>query len=161
MSTDKRTWVYVLSEPIDGQIADTVKAELKKFTASWSSHGRTVSSEVSIVHRRIILLSAEVEHGTISGCGIDASVNVLEEIVDGLGLKIAPPLSVCYLDHEGSAQVVGRSEFVGLFEQGDVTPETLCVQADVRHIAGASQVNYLLPLGSSWHSRLVGVDATT
>ena len=154
--SDASTWVYVLGHSVAESAAGAILNELEEFMKSWSSHGRTVVGKARIDFSQILIVSAHVEGGTISGCGIDKSVHAVEKILDSHGVGLASSLSVCYIDSDDIAHVVTRDEFRRLHSLGAVTDTTRCVQA-----TADDRQQYLVRLTDSWHSRLLDTASTS
>ncbi len=152
---DRTAWTYVLSTIPDKETRDRILSDLDIFMQGWSSHGRTVEGTAQILHGRLLLVTSAVNSGTISGCGIDASVHTIQQILSKHNLTLAPTLNIAYLDGDGVAQLCTRTEFRSLYERQLVDDNTLCVLAQPAFSAETDQMVVVRPLRKTWHADLV------
>lgn len=129
-----RLWVYVADRTLTADESAQLSAELNGFFSSWLSHGRPVQGDAQLIGNRLLLVTAQLAKGDISGCGIDASVHALEAIGQVVGFKWMGGLMVVYRDAEGAIQVVRRPAFRKMLRIGDVDAETPILNTGLMHV---------------------------
>ena len=155
-----RLWVYVAAEPLSDDVQNQLRKQLDAFLDGWTSHQRPVRGQASIQDDRIVMIAATVDGGNVSGCGIDASVNALEEASDDLGISWASPLDIVYRDASGRVCVTSRPAFRTLVSSGDVTGDTPVFDPSVTRLKALRSGEFERPAADSWHSRIFQIPAT-
>ena len=148
-----RLWVYAADHSLTDEERATLDGALTTFFASWKSHGRPVRGAYDIVAGRFLLIGAIVEDADISGCGIDASVNVVEQAARDLDVDWLSPLHVFYRTPEGSVRAVSRSDFRQLVERGEVTTQTPVFDVSVDTVGALCDGAFEKQAGTSWHAQ--------
>ncbi|NBC01316.1 MAG: hypothetical protein GVY15_10720 [Bacteroidetes bacterium] len=157
MPPEARCWIYTATEPMS---AATQKAFLKRaatFFEDWTSHGRPVHGDAVIRGDRFMIVAAELKGGYISGCGIDASVEMVEQTGEALNVSWLPALMVLYRDPEGTVQHATRSEFRALAKAGEVTSATPVFDPTVNTVGQLRAGAFEQPAHASWHATAFGL----
>jgi len=155
-----RLWVYVAAERLSEDMQDALQDRLDTFLDGWVSHQRPVRGRAVIRDDRIVLIAATVEGGSVSGCGIDASVHALEEASVDLDISWAGPLDIVYRDASGDVCVTSRSAFRDLVADGEVTGETLVLDPSVTRVKALRSGAFERAAADSWHARIFKIPAT-
>jgi len=150
---DARLWVYVAPRSLTDEEQDAVRTRLANFIDGWSSHGRPVDGAADVLHKRFVVLAATLADGSISGCGIDASVHAVDEIAQALDIEWIPTLDIVFRDAAGRVQHCTRAEFQALAEQGTVTVETPVFDPSITTLGALRHGSFEQPAGASWHAR--------
>lgn len=129
-----RLWVYVADRALTSTEAAQLNTQLDSFFSSWQSHGRPVQGAAELLGNRLLLVTAQLAKGDISGCGIDASVHALDAIAPTLGIKWMSGLMVVYRDAEGGIEVVRRPAFRKMLRAGEVDAETLVLNTGLMYL---------------------------
>lgn len=153
MPDEARLWIYAADRPLSARDQQALKQTLDNFTGDWSSHGRSVQGAIAIVEDRFLLLSATVEDGDISGCGIDASTRAIEEAAQEAGFTWLPALKILYRDAEGTVQHCSRQDFKALAKRGDITAQTPVFNTNLTTVGELRAGQFEQPAGQSWHAR--------
>jgi len=147
-------WAYTaerkLSEIEQGALMDLMSG----FQQQWSSHGRTVLSELIILDQQILLIGAAIAQGDISGCGIDKSLNVLESFSGQHGFSWINSLLIPYRSDSGDLKIATRSEFRKLASEGRVHNQTRVLDVSVRRLEDFRSGNFEVTAGNSWHGKV-------
>ncbi len=148
-------WIYAADRTLSSDEADLLTALFDTFQQDWSSHGRKVAGACVVVDRRIVIVAAHVADGDISGCGIDKSLHLLQEVADSRSFNWASALNIVYKDAAGDIEVVPRRQFKVLAEEGRIDAETRVVDLSIRQLGALRSGGIMRPAGSSWHARLL------
>ena len=156
-----RLWIYAADHALTGEERSALDDALTTFFASWKSHGRPVQGAYDIVAGRFLLVGAIVEDADISGCGIDASVNVIEQAARDLDVEWLSPLYVFYRTPEGSVRAVSRSGFRQLVERGEITTQTPVFDVSVDTVGALRDGAFEKPASTSWHAQAFALPEPT
>lgn len=149
-----RVWIYASDRILSPSEEERLVELLGSFCTNWKSHGRPVDSAVAVLERRFAIIAGDIPDGDISGCGIDASVHVLEKAAEELDVNWLPALYVHFRAPDGSTVSVPRSEFRGMAGSGDVGPNTPVFDLSVDTLAALRAGRFEQPGGSTWHGRV-------
>ncbi len=83
---NSRVWYYQADRELSSSEISAVTLELQHNINSWVTHGMPMKGSFKILYNRIILISADVDYQSPSGCSIDSSTRWLKNL--GEELKI-------------------------------------------------------------------------
>lgn len=110
LSPDSRVWVYMSNRSLNKAERTKIEAELKTFCSQWEAHKNGLLASFEILDNQIIVLGADQTHHPNSGCSIDASVRVLKNLQDELGLNFFDRLLVLSKS-ESNVETYSLSQF--------------------------------------------------
>ncbi len=153
---EARCWIYVADRPLTDAEQASLLDHLNTFFGGWASHGRPVHGAAACLEGRFLAVAGMLarDAGSISGCGIDASVHAVEEAAQQLGLTWSSPLLVFYRDTDGTINSLPRSVFKKLVADGTVTAETRVFDVSLMTLGQLRNGAFEKPAGSSWHARV-------
>lgn len=153
---EARVWVVAADRALPTASQNVVDASLGEFFGNWHSHGRKVVASSFISHDRFVIIAAHVPGNTVSGCGIDASVQQLDDIAASVGFGRAGVLDVLYLDGEVVKQV-SRIEFAGLAREGKIDPDTIVFDTAIDSLLQLRNGDFNRRVEDSWHASVFSV----
>jgi len=152
LDSESRVWVYVANTPLSPVVQAELNRTVQEFGANWSSHGRVVVSDFTVMDNQILILSAFVQQGEISGCGIDKSLHVLDQFALRNGFDWVSALSILYRDGEGALVISSRSEFRQLIKSGAVTESTIVLDPSITTLSQLRDGQFEMMAGMCWHA---------
>ena len=155
LSDDAHLWIHAADRDLTDEEAIALGKALDAFKHGWSSHGRPVVSQWQLMDNRVLLVSAEVPEAELSGCGIDKSLHAIDAFAANSGFSWVNGLTIIYRDIAGRVRTTDRATFRALARTGDVTTETLVIDAAVRRLDAARIAGLEQPAGQTWHARLI------
>jgi hypothetical protein len=158
LPADARVWLYAASRQLTQDECELVESRLSQFVDGWSSHGRSVLGMSEIAEGRILAIGALIKEGDISGCGIDKSAHVLDEIGREMGVDWMAGLSIAFRDQSGAIQITDRSAFRRLVKADQVGEDTTVIDLSVVRMAEMYS-GLEKRLGDSWHGTVFGLPA--
>ncbi|PSQ71933.1 MAG: hypothetical protein BRD38_00185 [Bacteroidetes bacterium QH_9_67_14] len=154
-----RLWVYAADRPLSDDEEKALTDRLEDFLSDWTSHGRPVEGAAEVRDGRFVLLAAhrpDAENGStnadVSGCGIDASVHVLESFADETGVEWESGLRVFYRNADGAVRSAGRPAFAERAQRGEVDAATSVFDLSVDTVADLRAGRFERPAATSWHA---------
>ena len=157
-SDQARLWVI----PLEGTHTDlqNLFAQVQLFLEKWTSHGRTIQSSAALYSDRFLLIAGEIAGGTISGCGIDALMNAVEEISKNHHCRILSSMFIYYRAEHGGIDFASRSQFRKMMAQDLVSPETNVFNPGIHTLNVLRAGEFELPLYNSVYARIFRIPAT-
>lgn len=129
MPDNARIWFYQADRVLSEEEADRISSTLQDKLDIWLTHGMPMKGSFRIISNRIILIAADVNFQSPSGCSIDSSARWLQELGETLGLNLFDR-SFGIVSEEGLNFV----SFMGLkkhVESGEIKPETRVLNSQV------------------------------
>lgn len=129
MPESARLWWYQAGRELSAEEVDKISERLISAIGGWVTHGMPLRGAFRIVHQRIILVAADVEYQSPSGCSIDSSTRWLQDLGAEMGLNL--------FDRSFAVQQADRLDFVPFMdlksrvESGQIGPETLVGNATI------------------------------
>lgn len=154
LSDQMRVWIYAANRPLSEGEAEHVRKSSAAFLENWQSHGRQMNARIFILHQQFIIVLADEQAFTTSGCAIDSSVRFIKSLEDDLKLNLFDRMLVSYRDDEGTVQTVSFTEFSALAKDGLVSEDTIVFDHTVGTL-GQLKTRWEVPASSSWHARLL------
>lgn len=151
---DSDCWIYASDRPLTTEEKDLLSSLFGRFSQDWSSHGRKVHAGFDIVDDRVMVVAAHISGGDISGCGIDKSLHLLQEVAESRSFSWVSALQIIYRSDSGQIEVVSRSGFKALAESGNVHSGTPVIDLSIRRLGDLRTRGMEIPASTSWHSRL-------
>lgn len=152
-SPDSKVWIYQSSRPLTELEAKTIQQIAQTFAEEWVSHNRMLKAAASVQHGRFVVLMVDESVHDASGCSIDKSVQFMRRLGEEFGIDFFDRMTFAWMEN-GQLQTAHRDEFAEKYRQGLLNDETLVFDNLVPNKA-AMESRWLLPLGSSWHKRMV------
>jgi len=149
-----RLWVFPLKEALSNEKTLELSKAMTAFLASWDSHGAQVFGAFTVSHDRFLVVAADQEASSVSGCSIDSLFRTVSELLQSQSLEIANLSDIFYLDGE-SVRQVSRAEFKTLSTEGKLNEETLVFDTSIQKLTDYQSGKWLIPRKNSWHERLL------
>lgn len=149
---EARLWIYGTNRRLSSGEQSELLDTLDDFFSEWMSHGRPVEGRAVVLEDRFLLVAAAVEEGEISGCGIDSSTQVIDEVADTLEIDWVPALTIFYRHPSGEIRGVSRPEFRKLVEDGVVSRTTGVIDLSLESLGDLREQGFERPAGESWHA---------
>jgi len=145
-----RLWVFSLN----GQVPDPEKFQhgLEKFVAGWKAHGSPLKADVEILDGQLLLVAADEEYSSASGCSIDALCNEVTRLSKEAGLSVCGGGEVTFKIGQ-SWKAASRAEFQKLIDSDVISKETPVVDATLTSVGELRTKGVVKPLKESWHSQ--------
>ena len=151
---DARLWIFGASRPLDEQEATSLISSTQRFLEEWAAHGRALAVAFEWLHNRFLLVAVDEDRAAASGCSIDALLQYVKRLEQQLDVRLLDGGGV-WLRAAAGIQCVGRREFRGMAERGEVDGNTIVFDLTVQHLGDVRAGRWELLAASSWHARLL------
>lgn len=131
LPSHSRIWIYTASQALSPAQITAIETKLSSFTDTWESHHHPVSSSYSIIANRFVVLAADPLASDISGCGIDKSVHVIQELETSLHLTLTDR-SLVVFKQEPQALALPFSKIKEKIDAGIVSEDSVFYNTTVQ-----------------------------
>lgn len=152
ISEDSRIWIYQSNRVFNEAEVTHIQQKLNEFTSQWLAHGNKLAALGEVRFNQFIILSVDEMQAGATGCSIDKSVKLIQEIEQELSVNLFDRFQVAYRDGENIISC-NRQKFEELIKAGKVTEQTL-VFNNLISTRRELETNWQVPMKSSWHSQV-------
>ena len=153
MPESSRVWIYQSDGPIEGEKLELVKNRIESFIQTWKRHGEDLKASYLLKYNHFIILLVDEDFNDVSGCSIDASVNMLRQVEKELAMDLTNKLNVSFKDND-NINIVNLSEFKKYASSRKITADTVVFNNLVTTKKGFES-NWEVKATKSWHSRFL------
>ncbi len=145
-----RVWVYQCDQFVSDEVAEQIQSNLYDFTMIWKSHGQDVESYAQLFHKKFLVFVAD-ETNHVSGCSIDSSVRLIQQMEQAYNLNFFDRLNFSYLQDD-NVTVINNTQLKQAYESGTINDNTLMFD-NLVSTKEAFINNWIIPLNESWYTR--------
>ncbi|MBK0381810.1 ABC transporter ATPase [Pedobacter sp. SD-b] len=152
-----RVWVYQSNRVFnDGEMV-VLAGFLKNFTQNWVAHNQALKAGFEIKYNRFIILIVDEEQALASGCSIDKSVHLMQEIERKFGIDLFDRFNIAWKVKD-EIKSAPREEFEQQIKLGNINRETLVFNNLVSNYHQL-KTNWEIPFKDSWHSKIFRLES--
>ena len=155
ISENSRVWIYQSDRILSPEEVKQIQEKLDGFTSQWLAHGHELLALAEIRYNQFIIISVDEQQAGATGCSIDKSVNLMQQIEQDLNINLFNRFALAYRDREG-IQTVNRNDFEKLLETKIITPETI-VFNNLVTTRKELATNWEVAFRHSWHAQIFGL----
>jgi len=141
-------WIYQADRPFNNSETFGIGKALNDFVVNWKSHGVPVKGYANIFFDQFIILMADEEATGVSGCSIDSSVHVIQEIGSKFSVDLLNWQSLAFVVDD-KVQIISRQQFNDALDQSLITPRTLFFNNVVTTKRDLEE-KWIIPVNESW-----------
>ncbi|MBP7514928.1 MAG: hypothetical protein KA791_10295 [Flavobacteriales bacterium] len=151
MPAHARVWVYKSAKPFTPQERQAILERGLAFTNGWAAHGAALDACVDVLHDHFVVIAVDEQQAMASGCSIDKSVRLVQELERDLSLNLTDRMVVLYEAASG-IQACRVPDVEGLIRSGELNADTP-VYDDLVSTCGDLQARFRSPLRATWLAR--------
>lgn len=152
ISENSRVWIYQADRALSAEEQIQIQEILTDFTSQWLAHVNQLAATGEIRNDRFIILSVDEQQTGATGCSIDKSVKLMQEIEQRFRISLFDRFNIAYRD-ENEIRSVDREEFENLIKSGAVNNDTIVFNNLVEN-REQLETNWEIPLKNSWHAQV-------
>ena len=145
---ESRVWIYQSSRLFTLSEALQIEDMLTNLVTSWKSHGTPVKGYANLFFGQFIILMADEAATGVSGCSIDSSVRIIQQIEKQLNVEMFNWQNLAFIVKD-KVQVIPRQQFNYAFENNFINADTLFFN-NVVATKKELEENWIIPLSNSW-----------
>ena len=153
-SPSSKVWIYTAARPLTTAECSDLQQELDRFVQQWTAHNAALKAHAEVFENQLIILVVDESQAGASGCSIDKSVRFLEQIGAQLGVDLFDRMRFGWVDDSDTIHFNSKSELTALQADGTLQPHTRMLNTLAGTVHDLKE-NWLLPLESSWHKRII------
>ncbi|MGB3948580.1 MAG: ABC transporter ATPase [Bacteroidia bacterium] len=158
MPADARVWVYQSNRELTSEEKNKILLLANQFIGSWNAHGADLDAAFDILLDRFLILSVDEQQASASGCSIDKSVQFMKQLDQQFNLNLFDRMQAAYLV-DGKVNVCNihnlKNELLQHPSVGVTKINETIVFNNMITKKNEFDVQWQLPLKSSWHARFV------
>ena len=145
---NSRVWIYQSSRLFSLSEALHIEDMLNDLVANWKSHGTPVKAYANLFFGQFIILMVDEAATGVSGCSIDSSVRVIQEIEKLFNVEMFNWQNLAFVVKD-KVQIIPRQQFNYALENNFITTDTLFFN-NVVETKKELEENWLIPVSKSW-----------
>lgn len=151
MPKASRIWIYQSDRKLSDDEVATANEMVSKFVENWAAHSTPLKASYQIKYNRFIILAVDQEYHAASGCSIDASVKIIQDLEQKFKVDLLDKMNVTYKTGEFIAHK-SLIDFKKMAKEKAVNANTIVFNNLVNTIEEFEDF-WEVPAGESWHSR--------
>lgn len=152
MPATAKVWIYQADRSFSTTELSQVENLLTDFINNWNSHGKTIAGAFEIKFNQFIVLMADENVASVSGCSIDSSVAVVREIEKQLSLNLLDKSKVAFLKNNDSIELINFQEIKNAVQNGVIQAESKTFN-NMLTTFGEYSKNWIVEAKDSWLKR--------
>lgn len=151
MPEHSRIWIYQSNRKFSDEEIKNIEEKLRKFTEEWAAHATPLKSSYALKYNRFIVLAVDQEEHPASGCSIDASVKLIQELEQMYQVDLLDKMNVTFKNGEFIAYK-SLLDFKKMVKNRAVSADTIVFNNLVNNL-GEFYEFWEVPASESWHAR--------
>ena len=148
-----RVWVYQSSrEFLDSEIHE-ISLKIEAFINNWRRHGDDLKASYKIKYNQFIAIVVDENYNDVSGCSIDASVNLMKQLEKEFSTDLTNKLNISFKDNS-NVNIVSMADFQKYAKLKKITSNTVVFNNMVATKAEFEK-NWEVTADKSWHKRFL------
>jgi hypothetical protein len=123
MPGSSRVWIYQADRKLKASEVEEAARVMKDFTESWQSHGKPVYASSEVFEEFFLILFADEEASGVSGCSIDGSVRLVQDLGAKFGIDFFNRLNLACNTVDG-IRIYPNHELLKAIENGEISAHT-------------------------------------
>ncbi len=145
---NSRVWIYQASRLFTISEALQIEDILNDLVKNWNAHGAPVKGYANLFFGQFIILMADETATGVSGCSIDSSVRIIQQIEKQFSVEMFNWQNLAFVVKD-KVQVIPRQQFSYALENNFISPDTLFFN-NVVATKKELENNWMIPVKDSW-----------
>jgi hypothetical protein len=150
-SPHSRVWIYQSNRLFSLSEALELEKILESFIGDWKAHGQPVKGFANLFFGQFIIIMADEENTTVSGCSTDSSVRLIKAIEEGLKVNLFDRTQLAFYIKE-KIQLLPLSQIEYALSHQFLQSDTLFFDHSVSNKKELEE-RWIVPLSNSWLGR--------
>ena len=163
MSPKSKLWIYAFNQTFTKEQRGTIEKKLVKFIEGWQSHKKEIKANFFFRYEQFIFIVADTTE--ISGCGIDASSRIIDNLQRTLWLAGNDKNLVYYynvVDNHEEKQIsfIPRYQLQSAIENNLINRDTTIFNNGIDSLEQYLNNNWEISIQNSWLADKILVEAS-
>ena len=124
LASTSKIWIYQSNREFSAQEVAEISRDLENFIGQWKRHGEDLKASYQIKYNQFIVVAVDEDYHEVSGCSIDASVNLMKQFEQKFSVDLTNKLNISFKDHN-NINVVSMANFQNYAKQQKITSNTV------------------------------------
>lgn len=147
-SDESRVWIYQSNRMFTLSEALQLEDIIDDFIKNWNSHGTPVKGFCNLLFGQFIVLMADEQNATVSGCSTDSSVRLIKVIEDAFKVSMFDRTQLAFVIKD-KIQLLPLTQVSYELEHKFIGAETLFFDHSVSNKKELKE-RWIVPLSNSW-----------
>lgn len=107
-----RVWLYLANRKLDSTELFFAKEQLKRFLGTWKAHGKSLNCDGTILFSQYLVLCANEDFVSASGCSIDSSVHFVKSLGNELHVDFFNRMNVLIFEGENQTKLANYTDAI-------------------------------------------------
>jgi hypothetical protein len=153
LDNNARVWIYQSNRAFSNNEVEIIKEKTTNFIENWLRHGDDLKASYCIKYNQFIILAVDENFNEVSGCSIDASVNLIKSIEKEFSIDLTNKLNISFKD-SSNINIVTMADFQKYAKQQKITANTIVFNNMVT-TKSEFENNWEVTADKSWHKRFL------
>ena len=153
MPNDSRVWIYQSNREFNADEMVVLTTKIHDFIHVWKRHGEDLKASFVIKYNQFIVLLVDEKYNNVSGCSIDASVNLIKQLENHFEIDLTNKLNISFKDNV-NINIVSLSDFQNYVKQEKISSNTVVFNNMVT-TKEEFENNWEVAASKSWHKRFL------
>lgn len=150
MPSTARVWIYQANRTLQENEMNKVMDHCRAFVQQWAAHGQSLAADVIQKYNRFVIFVVDEQVAQVTGCSIDKSVKLMQDIGAQLDVDFFDRMQITYLE-DGELKDSRMHDFWAMRKANVVSDETT-VFNNLLQTWGEFQERWEGPFAQSWHA---------
>ncbi len=142
-------WIFASPVELTEDQESDLRTSWSQFAQNWRTHGQPVRSEFALRDRFFLVVVADNEGHSPSGCSIDSAYRFLTDYGRSRNLDLLDRNRAYYRASSGEIRCEPLSAFKDRLRAGEIRSDTAVFQTGLSVLSGYRQ-GFEVPLNQSW-----------
>jgi len=151
LPSSSRIWIYQSDRKFSSSEKEILSEALSTFTEQWQVHGQPMKTSFAVLHDQFIVLAADEDFNSASGCSIDGSVRLLKEMGNQLGMDFFNRNLVAFKKEKETILIpvkdLNKKRIEGTWDENTFVFNNLVSSIETLN------KNWIAPAGTTWLKR--------
>lgn len=151
MPDHARLWIYQADRKLNSDELQMVQEQVAQFVNQWQAHGHDLKASYEINHDQFLTLVVDETYSQPSGCSIDASVHLIQQLESELNISFMTSGQIAFME-SGQVNLVPFNQLKAQVQEKKIHPETQIFDNTIQHL-GDFRKEWLKPSKDTWVNR--------
>lgn len=151
LEPSSRIWVYQSSKTLSEGDQQVITEAATTFFNQWQAHGKDLKCGFRIAYDQFLVLGVDEDFNAATGCSIDASVHLVKQLEQELGVNFFDRMQIPFLK-EGKVNLYSMQQLTQTVAAGEVQAQSVTFNNLVSTKA-EFDTSWQVPAAESWLSR--------
>jgi hypothetical protein len=143
-----RVWIFTSNRKLTTREVDEINAKFDVFCEDWSAHGSQLKASFQIFNNQILVLGADEDFEPASGCSIDRSTAIFQEIDQTLQIDLFNRLNLAFKEND-EIVIVRMADIQSAYDLKKITDSSTFFDNSVNTLQDI-RTRWKMPFSKSW-----------